>query len=244
MNTILILVAATLAIIAVACLSGKGKSQVEKSSTEKIASTIKNKVDRKLKEVAEGVRDLETVKEEILDELDEAKKALRNDYKTYLTGMITARETYEGAIRMTDQNIPTLKSKAKTYKSKFEQDGDVKDREFSYKYISQLLSMEKIRDDAKEKLEKINEDIEDAKAIYDLESMKLEDKKLEILTTTCAPNISVTLSTLNLNDLTQEFKEKLNKKNIETEVQTRMSEADNAQTIITTAEMDEAFNGL
>ena len=231
-------------ITVVAYLSGKGKSRTEQSSTEKIATTIKNKIDRKLNEVAEGVRDLETVKDEILAELDEAKNALRNDYKTYLTGMITARETYEGAIRMTDQNIPTLKAKAKTYKSKFEQDGDVKDREFSYKYISQLLSMEKIRDNANEQLVKINEDIEDAKAIYDLESMKLEDKKLEILTTTCAPNISVTLSTLNLNDLTQEFKEKLNKKNIETEVQSRMSEADNAQTIITTAEMDEAFNGL
>jgi DNA-binding NtrC family response regulator len=45
-------------------------------------------------------------------------------------------------------------------------------------------------------------------------------------------------------DQKKKISESENKKNIETEVQSRMSEADNAQTLITTAEMDEAFNGL
>jgi Cys-tRNA synthase (O-phospho-L-seryl-tRNA:Cys-tRNA synthase) len=249
MNTLFALIVfAAVIIIAISVfnLMGKGKSHTEKTSMEKISSTIAEKLNRSVDNLADGMRNLEAIKDEILSKLDEAKTLLRNDYKNYLTSMVTARETYEKVISTTESRIPSIESKAKSYKTKYEKSQDERDKEYAYKYLTQLISMNKIKESAMAKLNKIKADIEDAQTIYDLESISLEDKRLEIISMTCAPDSTNALASFNISDLVQEFKDKLEKKQIDTEVDKMMETSTNTDPTnqVSLDELNEAFNGL
>lgn len=232
--------------LAVKAISGSGKAHNEKTSMEKISSTIAEKLNRSVDNLADGMRNLEVIKDEILSKLDEAKVLLRNDYKNYLTSMVTARETYEKVINTTESRIPSIESKAKSYKTKYEKSQDERDKEYAYKYLTQLISMNKIKESAMAKLNKIKADIEDAQTIYDLESISLEDKRLEIISMTCAPDSTNALASFNISDLVQEFKDKLEKKQIDTEVDKMMETSTNTDPTnqVSLDELNEAFNGL
>ena len=249
MNTVfcMILIVAVLAgLIIVKFVTGKSKTHSEKSSMEKVSTTIANKIESTVREFANGIRDLDAIKEEILAKLDEAKTLLRNDYKNYLTSMVTARETYEKVINTTESRIPSIESKAKSYKTKYEKSQDERDKEYAYKYLTQLISMNKIKESAMAKLNKIKADIEGAQTIYDLESISLEDKRLEIISMTCAPDSSNALASFNISDLVQEFKDKLEKKQIDTEVDKMMETSTNTDPTnqVSLDELNEAFNVL
>lgn len=242
----LILGAILVFFLAIKVISGSGKSHTEKTSMEKISATIAEKLNRSVDNLADGMRNLEVIKDEILSKLDEAKILLRNDYKNYLTSMVTARETYEKVISTTESRIPSIESKAKSYKTKYEKSQDERDKEYAYKYLTQLISMNKIKESAMAKLNKIKADIEDAQTIYDLESISLEDKRLEIISMTCAPDSTNALASFNISDLVQEFKDKLEKKQIDTEVDKMMETSANTDPTnqVSLDELNEAFNGL
>lgn len=242
----LILGAILVFFVSIKAISGRGKSHTEKTSMEKISSTIAEKLNRSVDNLADGMRNLEAIKDEILSKLDEAKSLLRNDYKNYLTSMVTARETYEKVISTTESRIPSIESKAKSYKTKYEKSQDERDKEYAYKYLTQLISMNKIKESAMAKLNKIKADIEDAQTIYDLESISLEDKRLEIISMTCAPDSTNALASFNISDLVQEFKDKLEKKQIDTEVDKMMETSTNTDPTnqVSLDELNEAFNGL
>lgn len=242
----LILGAILVFFLVIKAISSRGKSYTEKSSMEKISATIAEKLNRSVDNLADGMRNLEVIKDEILSKLDEAKVLLRNDYKNYLTSMVTARETYEKVISTTESRIPSIESKAKSYKTKYEKSQDERDKEYAYKYLTQLISMNKIKESAMAKLNKIKADIEDAQTIYDLESISLEDKRLEIISMTCAPDSTNALASFNIGDLVQEFKDKLEKKQIDTEVDKMMETSTNTDPTnqVSLDELNEAFNGL
>ena len=249
MNTVfcMILIVAVLAgLIIVKFVTSKSKTHSEKSSMEKVSTTIANKIESTVREFANGIRDLDAIKDEILAKLDEAKALLRNDYKNYLTSMVTARETYEKVISTTESRIPSIESKAKSYKTKYEASRDEKDKEYAFKYLTQLVSMNKIKENALNKLNKIKSDIEDAQTIFDLESISLEDKRLEIISMTCAPDSSNALASFNINDLVSEFKDKLEKKQIDAEVDKMMdvSTNTNSNSDVSLDELNQAFDAL
>lgn len=225
--------------------SGRNKSRHEKSGLEKAANTIVNKAKRSINDFAEGLRDLDTVKKELLDALDSCRVKLKNDYAEYLRNLIKARDTYAKVIASSETRITAAKNKAKEYKTKYEKSQKEVHKNMANKFISNVLAFQKTLDNAIKQRDVVVERLEESKGIYDLELMKLENKRLDIINMTSAPNSSIVLSDFNIDDLTSEFREKIEIKNIDTEVSTRMStEVESEESTISNEEINSYYDLL
>lgn len=225
--------------------SGRNKSRHEKSGLEKTASTIFNKAKRSVNDFAEGLRDLDTVKKELLDALDSCRVKLKNDYAEYLRNLIKARDTYAKVIASSKTRITAAKNKAKEYKTKYEKSQKEVHKNMANKFISNVLAFQKTLDNAIKQRDVVVERLEESKGIYDLELMKLENKRLDIINMTSAPNSSIVLSNFNIDDLTSEFREKIEIKNIDAEVSTRMStEVESEENTISNEEINSYYDLL
>lgn len=225
--------------------SGRNKSRHEKSGLEKAANTIVNKAKRSVNDFAEGLRDLDTVKKELLDALDSCKVKLKNDYAEYLRNLIKARDTYAKVIASSETRITAAKNKAKEYKTKYEKSQKEVHKNMANKFISNVLAFQKTLDNAIKQRDVVVDRLEESKGIYDLELMKLENKRLDIINMTSAPNSSIVLSDFNIEDLTSEFREKIEIKNIDAEVSTRMStEVESEENTISNEEINSYYDLL
>ena len=241
-----IVVAAIAVLLVVKYFTGNNKSISEKTPSEKISYTIAMKIDKALSDFANGIRTFDAVKDEIIRCLDEAQHNLRNDYVTYVKNMVTARETYKSVIENADNNIPKIKATAKTLKDKYNNTQNPADKELATRYVSRMISMQNVRDNAQKKYDTIVAEIEGAQYLYELEKMKLEDKRLDIITKTCAPDISSTISSFNIDELTSEFTSKLKEKEIAKEVNSIVNNSDNTVNVsdVNSDEVDSVFNSL
>jgi hypothetical protein len=225
--------------------AGRNKSRHEKSGLEKAANTIVNKAKRSVNDFAEGLRDLDTVKKELLDALDSCKVKLKNDYAEYLRNLIKARDTYAKVIASSETRITAAKNKAKEYKTKYEKSQKEVHKNMANKFISNVLAFQKTLDNAIKQRDVVVERLEESKGIYDLELMKLENKRLDIINMTSAPNSSIVLSDFNIEDLTSEFREKIEIKNIDAEVSTRMgTEVESEENTISNEEINSYYDLL
>lgn len=225
--------------------SGRNKSRHEKSGLEKAANTIVNKAKRSVDDFAEGLRDLDTVKKELLDALDSCKVKLKNDYAEYLRNLIKARDTYAKVIASSETRITAAKNKAKEYKTKYEKSQKEVHKNMANKFISNILAFQKTLDNAIKQRDLVVDRLEESKGIYDLELMKLENKRLDIINMTSAPNSSIVLSDFNIEDLTSEFREKIEIKNIDAEVSTRMgTEVESEENTISNEEINSYYDLL
>lgn len=225
--------------------SGRNKSRHEKSGIEKVATTMVNKAKRSVNDFADGLRDLDTVKKELLDALDSCKVKLKNDYAEYLRNLIKARDTYAKVIASSETRISAAKNKAKEYKTKFEKSQKEVHKNMANKFISNVLAFQKTLDNAIKQRDIVVNRLEESKGIYDLELMKLENKRLDIINMTSAPNSSIVLSDFNIDDLTSEFKEKIEVKNIDTEVSTIMStEVESEENTVSNEEINSYYDLL
>lgn len=234
-----------LLLIAFKYFSGRNKSRHEKSGLEKAANTIVNKAKRSVNDFAEGLRDLDTVKKELLDALDSCRVKLKNDYAEYLRNLIKARDTYAKVIASSETRITAAKNKAKEYKTKYEKSQKEVHKNMANKFISNVLAFQKTLDNAIKQRDIVVDRLEESKGIYDLELMKLENKRLDIINMTSAPNSSIVLSDFNIEDLTSEFREKIEIKNIDAEVSTRMStEVESEESTISNEEINSYYDLL
>lgn len=225
--------------------SGRNKSRHEKSGLEKAANTIVNKAKRSVNDFSEGLRDLDTVKKELLDALDSCRVKLKNDYAEYLRNLIKARDTYAKVIASSETRITAAKNKAKEYKTKYEKSQKEVHKNMANKFISNVLAFQKTLDNAIKQRDIVVDRLEESKGIYDLELMKLENKRLDIINMTSAPNSSIVLSDFNIDDLTSEFREKIEIKNIDAEVSTRMStEVESEESTISNEEINSYYDLL
>jgi hypothetical protein len=234
-----------LLLIAFKYFSGRNKSRHEKSGLEKAANTMVNKAKRSVNDFAEGLRDLDTVKKELLDALDSCRVKLKNDYAEYLRNLIKARDTYAKVIASSETRITAAKNKAKEYKTKYEKSQKEVHRNMANKFISNVLAFQKTLDNAIKQRDIVVDRLEESKGIYDLELMKLENKRLDIINMTSAPNSSIVLSDFNIEDLTSEFREKIEIKNIDAEVSTRMgTEVESEENTISNEEINSYYDLL
>lgn len=234
-----------LLLIAFKYFSGRNKSRHEKSGLEKAANTIVNKAKRSVNDFAEGLRDLDTVKKELLDALDSCRIKLKNDYAEYLRNLIKARDTYAKVIASSETRITAAKNKAKEYKTKYEKSQKEVHKNMANKFISNVLAFQKTLDNAIKQRDIVVDRLEESKGIYDLELMKLENKRLDIINMTSAPNSSIVLSDFNIEDLTSEFREKIEIKNIDAEVSTRMgTEVESEENTISNEEINSYYDLL
>ena len=204
-------------------VKGKGKKVNEKSSSEKISDVVVSKFRRGMKDFAHNIRDIEWLRNEAISKLNEAKDKLENDYRQYLTNLLTTRESLKSLISTTDVRVKDLMEKSRRYKKRYEESNNEVDRQYSEKYISHIISLNKNKSTLDEKLSLVLNKINDAEGLYEYQLSLLELKRVDVLTMTCMPDMTTAAKLIDVDGIIEEFKDKIKEENINTEVDSMMN---------------------
>lgn len=240
MNTIFYLAAIILGIFAIAfvikLITGNNKRHADKTSGEKFASQVATSVSSTINRMIEGARTPEAIKEELLAKLKSSKDKLKKEFRDYLTELITTIETHKKIISNNEIRLTDLKKKAKEYKDSFLKTNDEKYKSYANRIITQILSIEKLIENSKQIVANCTTQQEEAEINYDLLVGELETKHAEIIAITMNSDVSFNLSTIDIADLTVEFKEKMAQRNIQMQVSNIVNKTENDTS-------DNTFNG-
>lgn len=247
MTTILIIIVAVLIIGYVIYLSARSKKHTQRSGTENIVLTAGNSWKRRWKKIGEEYRTPEKIKAELQERIEQAFTDLKSSLENYITQLVTSEEQFKKIKANCEKKLPELKANATLYKKKFVETNEVKYKTFCEKYITSIIVNEKLLVTANESLIDITERILDETTTYDLAKSALEEKRMNILTMISDPQNTVSLSTINLNDLTEEFTSKLEAGRIKSKTANIVGGAVEPATIqssISAEEMQAAFDNV
>lgn len=249
MNTLCTLATIVSGIIVIALIikliTGRNKRHADKTSGEKFASQVATSVSSTINRMIEGARTPEAIKEELLTKVKASKDKLKKEFRDYLTGLITAIETHKKIISNNETRLFDLKKKAKEYKDLFIKSNDEKYKSYANRIIAQILSIEKLVENSKQIVTDCTAQQEEAEINYDLLVGELETKHAEIISMTMNPDVSFNLSTIDIADLTVEFKEKMAQRNIQTQVSNIINKTENViSDSISNGELDRYFEQL
>ena len=226
-------------------ITGRNKRHADKTSGEKFASQVATSVSSTINKMIEGARTPEAIKEELLAKVKTSKDKLKKEFRDYLTGLITAIETHKKIISNNEARLFDLKKKAKEYKDSFLKTNDEKYKSYANRIITQILSIEKLVENSKQIVANCTTQQEEAEVNYDLLVGELETKHAEIISMTMNPDVSFNLSTIDIADLTVEFKEKMAQRNIQTQVSNIINKTENViSDNISNGELDRYFEQL
>lgn len=249
MNTLFTLITIILGIIVIVLIikfmTGRNKRHADKSSGEKFASQVATSVSSTINRMIEGARTPEAIKEELLAKLKSSKDKLRTEFKKYLTELLTSIETHKKIISNNEVRLSDLKKKAKEYKESFIKTNDEKYKSYANRIIGQILSIEKLVENSKQIVADCIIQQEEAEINYDLLVGELETKHAEIISMTMNPDVSFNLSTIDIADLTVEFKEKMSQRNIQIQVSNIINKTENESlNTVSNGELDRYFEQL
>lgn len=249
MNTLFTLITIILGIIVIVLIikliTGNNKRHADKSSGEKFASQVATSVSSTINRMIEGTRTPEAIKEELLAKVKTSKDKLKNEFRDYLTGLITSIETHKKIISNNETRLSDLKKKAKEYKDSFIKTNNEKYKSYANRIITQILSIEKLVENSKQIVADCTIQQEEAEINYDLLVGELETKHAEIISMTMNPDISFNLSTIDIADLTVEFKEKIAQRNIQTQVSNIINKTEDVRLDnVSNEELDRYFEQL
>ena len=249
MNTIFYLAAIILGIFATALviklITGNNKRHADKTVGEKFASQVATSVSSTINKMIESTRTPEAIKEELLAKLKSSKDKLKKEFRDYLTELITTIETHKKIISNNEIRLKDLKKKAKEYKDSFIKTNDEKYKSYANRIITQILSIEKLIENSKQIVANCTIQQEEAEINYDLLVGELETKHAEIIAMTMNPDVSFNLSTIDIADLTVEFKEKISQRNIQTQVSNIVNKTENENSnTFSNGELDRYFEQL
>lgn len=186
-------------------LTGKNKTRDEKSAMEKISGTIVNEAKRNLNDLAEGMRDTETVKKELLQAIEKNMKDLRVNYTKHFENLLRSKETYKEIQEKTSKRIENLKSKIRGLKEQFNNTNEEKYKTQAEDTVRILIEATRILTNSTNKIAKAEEDIEKSKNAYQISIIRLEEKRAEISSMMCSEVVSQSY----VRDIERELKEKI-----------------------------------
>lgn len=232
-------------VLVVKFITGRNKRHADKTSSEKLASQLSTGISSAVSSMIEGTRTPEAIKKELLEKVKATKDRLKEEFRNYLTELLTTIETHKKLVSNNEARIQDLKKKAKEYKTQYINSNDSKYKNYANRIIAQLISIEKLVESSKQVITSCTNKKEEAEINYDLLVGELETKHAEIIAMTMNPELSFNLSTIDIADLTVEFKEKMAQRTIQTEVSNIVNKStNNVVPEISSSELDEYFERL
>lgn len=232
-------------VLVVKFITGRNKRHADKTPSEKLASQLSTGISSAVSSMIEGTRTPEAIKKELLEKVKATKDRLKEEFRNYLTELLTTIETHKKLVSNNETRIQDLKKKAKEYKTQYINSNDSKYKNYANRIIAQLISIEKLVESSKQVITSCTNKKEEAEINYDLLVGELETKHAEIIAMTMNPELSFNLSTIDIADLTVEFKEKMAQRTIQTEVSNIVNKStNNVVPEISSSELDEYFEQL
>ena len=224
---------------------GKNKPSQERSSFEKIACTIFSIFRRNVDDAASSIRTARVMKDEALQEVNDAIKNLKKSYQEGQVNMkITLKKLQEEILPKLKDQPGKLEGKARKAKNDYQASVDKGHAIEDYKQnaIKYLQLKNKALANIKrteENITKVSVAIETSKARYDGNIVDLEMIKSELESMIDIPQFELNNSLNRIQSLQNELTERMNIDAIQAEVQDEMREEINYS-----ADVESEFNNL
>lgn len=223
-------------------MTGKGKPSDRRTSMEKIACALFSIFRMKVRDVEHGIRTARVMKEEAMQEVDDAIRRLKTSYQEGQMRMRIAKK------KLTEEILPNLMDKPGTYEGKarkakkdFERTGVEAYKNNAMKYLQYKNKAVVNIDRCKQNIQKLETTIETSKATYDGNIADLEMIKSELETMIDIPQVELNQSLERIRSLQGELTTAMNDAAIRAEVQDEMN---NQETAVYSANIDQEFDNL
>lgn len=241
MNTLIItIVIGVISFLAFKYFTGKNKTHDEKSGLEKISSTIVKKASMGLEEVADGIRDTETVKKELLKSIENNIKKLRTQYTEHFENLIRSRETYIKMNNSSSLRVISITERIRELKGKHAKSNNPEKKAKADGLIRVLIEAKRIQEKSGKNLSEVKEKIEKSKNDYEIAIMRMEEKRAEVTAIMCNSVISPTY----LRDLERELKEKVDDNRFKNESANIIDDVDDETHEISDDEVQKMYESI
>lgn len=241
MNTLIItIVIGVISFFAFKYFTGKNKTHDEKSGLEKISSTIVKKASMGLEEVADGIRDTETVKKELLKSIENNIKKLRTQYTEHFENLIRSRETYIKMNNSSSLRVISITERIRELKGKHAKSNNPEKKAQADGLIRVLIEAKRIQEKSGKNLSEVKEKIEKSKNDYEIAIMRMEEKRAEVTAIMCNSVISPTY----LRDLERELKEKVDDNRFKNESANIIDDVDDGTHEISDDEVQKMYESI
>lgn len=241
MNTLIItIVIGVISFLAFKYFTGKNKTHDEKSGLEKISSTIVKKASMGLEEVADGIRDTETVKKELLKSIENNIKKLRTQYTEHFENLIRSRETYSKMNKSASLRVISITERIRNLKGEHAESNNPEKKAQAEGLIRVLIEAKRIQEKSGKNLSEVKEKIEKSKNDYEIAIMRMEEKRAEVTAIMCNSVISPTY----LRDLERELKEKVDDNRFKNESDNIIDDVDDETHEISDDEVQKMYESI
>lgn len=241
MNTLIItIVIGVISFLAFKYFTGKNKTHDEKSGLEKISSTIVKKASMGLEEVADGIRDTETVKKELLKSIENNIKKLRTQYTEHFENLIRSRETYIKMNNSSSLRVISITERIRELKGEHAESNNPEKKAQAEGLIRVLIEAKRIQEKSGKNLSEVKEKIEKSKNDYEIAIMRMEEKRAEVTAIMCNSVISPTY----LRDLERELKEKVDDNRFKNESANIIDDVDDGTHEISDDEVQKMYESI
>lgn len=213
-----------------AYFTGKGKPSKDRSVLQKIACAIGTIFKGRLKESADALYSMKVLKEEAMQEVDNAIRNLRTSYKDGQVDMKVTLKKLQEVIYPNLKDMPgKLEAKARqakaTYESSVGQGSPIEAyKKNALKYLQLKVRAEGNIEKVENNISKLQVAIETSKAQYDCNLVDLEMIKSELECMVEIPQFELNQSLERIKSLQEELSEKMNIEQIKAEVSEDMRE--------------------
>lgn len=213
-----------------AYFTGKNKPSKERSVLQKIACAIGTIFKGHLKESADALYSMKVLKEEAMQEVDNAIRNLRTSYKDGQVDMKVTLKKLNEVIYPNLKDMPgKLEAKARqakaTFESSVEQGSPIEAyKKNALKYLQLKVRAESNIEKVENNISKLQVAIETSKAQYDCNLVDLEMIKSELECMVEIPQFELNQSLERIKSLQEELSEKMNIEQIKAEVSEDMKE--------------------
>lgn len=241
MNTLIItIVIGVISFLAFKYFTGKNKTHDEKSGLEKISSTIVKKASMGLEEVADGIRDTETVKKELLKSIENNINKLRTQYTEHFENLIRSRETYSKMNKSASLRVISITERIRNLKGEHAESNNPEKKAQAEGLIRVLIEAKRIQEKSGKNLSEVKEKIEKSKNDYEIAIMRMEEKRAEVTAIMCNSVISPTY----LRDLERELKEKVDDNRFKNESANIIDDVDDETHEISDDEVQKMYESI
>lgn len=231
--------------------TGKSKKVEQRSAMESIACSVFTIWRKNTEDAAKSIRTVRVIRDEALQEVNDAIRSLNDTYLQNMTSLRTTRKTLEETTIPNLRNLPgNLEAKAKESKKKYLESVESGHpieayKQTSYKYLNHkkqaLLNIEK----AEKTLEKISITIETESANYHGRMADLEMIKVNIECTVDIPQVELNSSLSKIRSLQDEITSRMDEGIIRAEVENEMRGSSVSDgVVVSNSELDAEFEKL
>lgn len=228
-------------------LTGKSKPSENRSSLEKIACSLFTIFNRNLDDAQRSIRTARVMKDEALQEVNEALKSLEDSYRKNRVDLRLAKKKLEEVTLPNLRDMPgKLEAKARLSKTKYEESvaaGNPVEayKQNAYKYLANKDQTRKNIEKAEKILEKLAYTIDTESANYEGRKMDLEMIKANLECMVDIPQVELNQSLNRIRSLQNELNDRMNEDMIRSEVEDELRNENNS---IVSSSYDEEFNNL